>query len=93
MAVRAADFALGYLSSDHPPAVALAHHRGDVFALVARVVELKNDGVVLSAVNARMLPQVLPDMLPRGGSHYSGARADLRDTGRPIVSPVVLALV
>jgi len=52
MAVRAAHNALRDLSLDSLPARAVGDHCRDVESLVAKVVELQNDNVLLTAVNA-----------------------------------------
>jgi hypothetical protein len=60
MAVRAQDLAFCNLDENRRPRETGGAHVGDIVALVAEMVELKDDRVSLAALNARMLGQVLP---------------------------------
>jgi hypothetical protein len=63
MAIRASDLALCDLSRDRIPAAPTAKHRADVIDLVPKVVEFKDGGVGLSAIYARVFPQIVQDPL------------------------------
>jgi hypothetical protein len=63
VAVRATDFAFFDLAVDtrpRPPGSGIGRNIGN---LVAGVIELENDDVALAAVHARMLSEVLDDLL------------------------------
>jgi len=76
MAVGAQDYALGDFLSDDRPLVAIAHQRADVVPLrSANVVELEDDGVTLSAIEARVFLEVPEDQLTGFGANASRTAA------------------
>jgi hypothetical protein len=60
MAVGAEDLTLCDLYENRLPRETGLAHVSHIFAFVAEVIELKDDGVSLAALDARMLRQVLP---------------------------------
>jgi hypothetical protein len=60
MTIPAAYFALLDLGLDRAPAETTTEHFADVISLFSDVIELKNDGVRLAAVDASVLGQVCP---------------------------------
>lgn len=57
MAVGAHDLALGHLGQDVLPRP-VANSLADAEALIAQVIELQDEGVVLPAINTRVLAQI-----------------------------------
>jgi hypothetical protein len=64
VAVRTTDFALVNLSFDSLPAATASSVDRNVGNFVGNVIELENDDVALSAVQARVFAEILDDLLP-----------------------------
>ena len=61
VAIRTTDRAFRDLLEDGRPSPTRRTHERDISAFIAQVVEMKNNGISLAAIDARMRRQVLPD--------------------------------